>query len=194
MPFHSFFGFLVLVVNSSHPITVSFIFSQHNGDSLSPLLVVIFWLFFWFPRCQWVWPLIWIAAYIRNILLSGHIVAIYPPWKPASGLVLCSGGDAVDGDRSCRNTAPLSPLLAVGGPPVKNRPGSIIWEHRADIPRRWEHPRDLVSTLLWPSAVSLLSTPQLLGNRGISPIDSSGRTQLLGVEGNYESAAVFTGR
>ena len=36
--------------------------------------------------------------------------------------------------------------------------------------------------------------PQPLGNRGISQIDSSIQTQVPGVEGNYESAAVFTGR
>ena len=48
-----------------------------------------------------------------------------PPRKPFSGLVLCSGNDAVDGDRSCSDTAPLFPLLAAGGPPVKNRPGSL---------------------------------------------------------------------
>ena len=48
-----------------------------------------------------------------------------PSWKPASVLVLYSGNNTVDGDWSCSNTAPLSPLLATGGPPVKNRPGSL---------------------------------------------------------------------
>ena len=46
---------------------------------------------------------------------------------PASGLVLCSGEDAVDGDRSCSDTAPLSPPFAACGPPVKIRPGSLYY-------------------------------------------------------------------
>ena len=79
-----------------------------------------------FPHCPWVWPLIRIAAYIRTTLLSDHIVAIYiPPQKSASGPVLCSGDDAIDGDRSCSNTTPLLPLLVAGGPPVKIHPGSL---------------------------------------------------------------------
>ena len=67
------------------------------------------------------------------------------------------------------------------------------WYRRADSDRRWEHPPDMASTLLWPSIVRLLSTPQPLGNRGISLIHSSGWTKLLGMEGNFESVAVFTG-
>ena len=39
----------------------------------------LFFRFFWFPHCPWVWPLIWIADYIWTTLLSNHIVAIYPP-------------------------------------------------------------------------------------------------------------------
>ena len=41
------FSFLILIVTSSHPVTVSLFFSHHNGVvSLSLLLIVIFW-FFW---------------------------------------------------------------------------------------------------------------------------------------------------
>ena len=46
------FIFLVLVVTSSHPFTVSLFFSQRNGVvSPSLLLIVIFWLFFLFSNC-----------------------------------------------------------------------------------------------------------------------------------------------
>ena len=47
------------------------------------------------------------------------------PRRPASGIVLCSGDNAVNGNRYCSNNAPLSPILASGGPPVKIRPGSL---------------------------------------------------------------------
>ena len=81
--------------------------------------------FLGFPHFPWVLPLIQIAAYIRTTLLSDHIVAIYPPWKPDSGLVLCSGDDAVDGNWYCSNTTPISPLLASGSPHIKICPGSL---------------------------------------------------------------------
>ena len=117
-----------------------------------------------------------------------------PPLKPDSGIILFNDNDAVDGNQSCSDTIPLSSLIAVDGPPFKNRPGSIMRQRRADSVRRWEHPQDLASTILWPSTSRLLSMPQPLGDRGISPIQTSGRTQVLGVEGNYKSAAVFTGQ
>ena len=101
---------------------------------------------------------------------------------------------AVNGNRSYSSTAPLSPLLASGGPPVKNWPGSIIRRCRVDSSRRKEHLRYLASTSLWPSAVRFSSTLQPLGNRGISLINSSIWTQIFLVEGNYESAAVFIGQ
>ena len=80
-------------------------------------------------------------------MLSDHIVAIYPPRKPASGLVLCSGDDAVDGDRSCSDTTPLSHILAAGGPPVKKTPGSLydgaalIAPEGGNTCRIWRPPR-----------------------------------------------------
>ena len=55
-------------------------------------------------------------------------------------------------------------------------------------------PGDLASTSLWPLMVRLSSMQQPLGNRGISPIYSSGRAKVLGVEGSSESATIFTGR
>ena len=118
---------------------------------------------------------------------------ISPPWNPASGLVIYSGDDAVDVNRYCSDTAPLYPLLAAGGPLVKNWLGSIIRRRRANIARGWEHPWDLASTLLWPSTFRLLSMPQPLGDRVISPIDYSGPTQVSGMEGNSESSSVFMG-
>ena len=48
-----------------------------------------------------------------------------PPRKPTSGLVLCSGDDVINGDWYCSDTAPLSPLIAASGPPVKICPGSL---------------------------------------------------------------------
>ena len=59
---------------------VSFFFSQHNGVfHHQSCWLLFFGLFFGFPHCPWVWPLTQIAAYIRTIFLSDHIVAIYPP-------------------------------------------------------------------------------------------------------------------
>ena len=55
------------------------------------------------------------------IILSTHT----PPWKPDSGLVLCSINDAIDGNRFCSDTTPILTLLADGGPPVKLCPGSL---------------------------------------------------------------------
>ena len=69
------FRFLVFIVTSSHPVTVTLFFSQHNGVvSSSPLL----FFFCGFPHCLWVWPLIRTAVYIRTTFLIDHIVAIYP--------------------------------------------------------------------------------------------------------------------
>ena len=117
------FRFLALIVTSSHPVTASLFFSQHNGViSQSPLLIFCISFLTHFP---WVWLIIRIAAYVRTTFLSHHIVAIYPPRKPDSGLVLCSEDDAVDGDWYRSDTAPISPILPAGGPPVKNRPGSL---------------------------------------------------------------------
>ena len=48
-----------------------------------------------------------------------------PPRKPDSGLVPCNGDDAVDDDRSFRDTVPISLILAVGGPPIKNQTGPL---------------------------------------------------------------------
>ena len=79
MLFHSFLYFLsslLLLVILSWWV----FFSQHYSVvSPSTLLIVIFWVVFGFPHCPWVWPLTWIAAYIRTTFLSDHIVAIYPP-------------------------------------------------------------------------------------------------------------------
>ena len=125
--------------------------------------------------------------------MSDHIVAIYPPWKPASGLVLCSGNVAIDDDRSCSDTAPLSLLLADGSPAVEKSSRIIIRRRRADSASKWEHLRDLASTSLWPSMVRLLSMLQPLAEIGIFLIYSSRLTKVSGVEGNSESAAVFTG-
>ena len=125
-----------------------------------------------------------------SIILSSYT----PPWNPASGLVICSIDYAAGGDWSFSCTACLSHLLANGGPPVKNRPGSIIQWRRAYSARRRERPQDLESTSLWPSAVSFPHMPQPLVNIGISLITSSAWTQGSVVEGDSKSAAVFMGR
>ena len=92
-----------------------------------------------------------------------------PPWKPASVLFLCSGNGAADGNQSCRGTTPISYLLASGDPPVKKWQGSIIRRCCANSSRRRERPQYLVSTLLWPLAVRLSSSPKRLGGRATAP-------------------------
>ena len=101
------FRFLVLIVTSSNPVTVSLFLSQYNGVvSPSMLLIVVFGDFGGFPHCPQVWPLIWIAAYIRTTFWAIILSPYNPPRKPASGLVLCSGNDVVDGDWYFSNTIP----------------------------------------------------------------------------------------
>ena len=194
MPFHSFLDFYSLLL-LLFILSQWFFFSQHNGVvSPSPLLIFFWGYFFGFliaHECDHLFG----SLLTSKLLFWAIILSTYtPPRNHASGIVLCSVDKAVDGDQSCSYIAPLSPLISVGGPPVKNWPGSIIWQCRVDSARSWEHPRDMASTSLWPSTASLLSTPQLLGDRGISPINSSGQTRVSGMEGNYESAAVSTGR
>ena len=66
-----------------------------------------------------------------ELLFWAIILSPYnPPLKPDSGLVLCSGDDAVDGDWSCSDTAPLSPLLAASGHPSK-----FVLDHYTTVPR-----------------------------------------------------------
>ena len=61
-----------------------------------------------------------------KLLFRATILSPYNhPRNPASELVFCSGHDTVYGNWYCSNTAPLSPLLATGGPPVKIIPGSL---------------------------------------------------------------------
>ena len=118
----------VLIGTSSHPVTASFFFSHHNGVvSPSTLLIVIF--------CFFGGGVVRIAhecdhslgsLLTYELLCSAIIFLPYnPPQKPASGLVLCGGYDAINGDRSCSNTTHLSPLLAAGGPPIKSCPRSL---------------------------------------------------------------------
>ena len=161
------FRFLVLIVTLGHPVTVSLFFSQHNGVvSPSTLLIVIFWLFFWFPHCPWVWPLTRIAAYIQTNFLSDHIVAIYPPSEA------CFWTRPLQWRWHCRWRLILQwhhtsiPSSCCWQPTCKFFSWTIIQWCLADIARRWEHPRDLASTSLWPLKVRFLSTLQPLGERG----------------------------
>ena len=140
------FNFTFLIDLPSHCFTVSLFVSKHNG-LVAPSLSLFFFLgcFPSFPNCPWVWPLVRIAAYIQTTFMSDRIVAIYPPWRPASVLVLGSRNDGVDDEWSFIGTTPLPPLfpaggtttisatLSAGGPPIKNRPGSIIWQRCAVI-------------------------------------------------------------
>ena len=74
------FRFLVLIVTSSHPVTDSLFFSQHNGVvSLSPLLI-FFWGFLIAHECDHSL----IAAYTQTTFLSDHIVDIFPPSEACS--------------------------------------------------------------------------------------------------------------
>ena len=84
---------------------VSLFFSQHNGVfSPSTLLIVIFWVIFWFsslPMSVTTHSDCWLNT---NYFAKAIIFLPYtPPRKPASGLVLCSGDDAVDGSWSARH-------------------------------------------------------------------------------------------
>ena len=157
------------------------------------------WLLFlgvWggFPHCPWVWPLIRIAAYIRTTFLSDHIVAIYPPseacfWtRPLQWWRHCRWQPILQ--RHCTSIPSSCRWWSI----CKNSSRIIIWRFRADSVIRWEHPRDLTSTSLWSSTVRLSSMPQPLGDRGIFPIDSSGRTKVSGVEDNSKIVAVFMGQ
>ena len=119
------FRSLFLVVASSYPFMGSLIFSQKNGVvSSSPLLIAIFWFFF-FPLIAHDCDLSFGSLLTSELLYWAIILLLYtpPPQKPASGLVLWSGDDDVDDDRSFSDTALLSPLLAIGSPPVKKCPG-----------------------------------------------------------------------
>ena len=131
-----------------YSVKVSLFFSQHNGVvSPSPLLTVIFWFFFCFliaHECDHSFgSLLTSELFCWEIILSPYT----PSRKPASGLVLCSGDDAIDGDQSCSNTSSLSPILAAGSPPIKNRPGSLYDRAALIVPegenthRIWRPPR-----------------------------------------------------
>ena len=116
-----------------------------------------------------MWSLIRIAAYIRITLLGNHIVAICPPLEAC----LCSCPLQW---WWCRQWQPIFqwhhtsiPSSWHWGTTRQKLSRIIILRRRADSVIRWEHPRDLESTLLWPSAVRLSSMPQPLGNIVISP-------------------------
>ena len=154
------------------------------------------WFFFCFvfgyPHFPWVWLLIQIAAYIWTNLLSDNIVAIYPSSEACFWTCPLQW-------QQCRRWRPILQRYHTSIPsscrwrPTRQNPSRIIiW--RCDSARRWENLRDMASTLLGPSMVRLLSTPQLIGDRGIYPINSYGLKKVSGAEGNYESVAVFTGR
>ena len=66
---------IVAIILSQYIIIV---FSDNNGFvSLSMFLIVIFWNFSVTPPHRRVQPIIGIASYIGNALLSNHIIAIY---------------------------------------------------------------------------------------------------------------------
>ena len=105
---------------------MSLFFSQHNDVvSPSPLLIVFIFLYFCFlitHECDHSFQ----SLLTSKLLCWMIILSKYtPPWKPGSGLILCSGDDAVDGNQSCSDNAPLFPLLVADGLPVKIRPGSL---------------------------------------------------------------------
>ena len=76
------FRFLVLIVTSRHPATVSLFFSQHNGVVSPSPSIVFFHIYSWFHYCSRVRPLLWIAAYIGIDFLSDRIIVIYHDFYP----------------------------------------------------------------------------------------------------------------
>ena len=148
------FRFLVLIVTSSHPVMVSLFFSQHNGFvSPATLLIVIFWVY--------SLPMSVTTQSDRCLHMNyfGEAIILLPytpPWKPASVLVLCSGDNAAYVDWSCSDTAPLSPLLAAGVPPVKIRPGSLHDGAALIAPEDGNTLRALVRSRRWCPVVFLL--------------------------------------
>ena len=141
------FRFFFLIVTSRHPVVVSLFLSQYNGVfPPSTLLIVIFLGYFLgfliAHECDRS-----LEVLLRYELLCWAIILLpyTPPRKPAYGLVLCSGDDTVDGDWSCSETAPLSPILAAGSPPIKICPGSLyngdslivpfVLDHYTTVPR-----------------------------------------------------------
>ena len=63
----------------SHPVMVSlFSLSTMVFFQCQRCWLLLFWLFFGFPHCSWVWPFTRFAAYLQTTFLSDNIVAIYP--------------------------------------------------------------------------------------------------------------------
>ena len=142
---------------------VSLFFSQHNGVvSPSMLLIVNFWGFLGFflgfliaHECDHLLG----SLLTYKLLCWAIILSPYtPPRKPASGLVLCSGDDAIDGDWSWSDTAPLYPLINYGGPPVKFRPGSLYDGAALIAPEDGNTLRALVRSQRWCPVVFLLGS------------------------------------
>ena len=179
------FRFLVLVVTSSHPVKVSF-FLPEQLHHFTVTVVDCYLLVVFLVSSLSMSVTTCLDRFLNpNYFFEQQYCHHIPPWKSASGIVLCSGNKVINCDLSCSGTAPLYSLLAAGVPTVKNLTGSIIRHHHHEgSARRREHPRNIEYTLLWPSAVRFSSMPQRLGNRGISLINSSALTQVLGVEGN----------
>ena len=142
----------------SHPVMVSLFFSQRNGDfSPSTLLTVIFLGYFlgFLIAHECDHSLGSLLTY--ELIFSAIILSPYtPPQKPASGLVLSSGDEAVDGDWYCRDTTPLSPLLYAGSPPVKIRPGSLYDGAAMIAPEYGNTLRALVRSQRWCPVVFFL--------------------------------------
>ena len=127
---------------------MNFFFSQHNGVvSPSLLLIVILWFlggFLIVHECDHSFG----SLLTSELLCWAIIFSPYtPPQKPAYGLVLCSGDNTVNGDRSCSDSAPLSPLLTDSGPLVKIRSVSLydgatlIAPEDGNTRRIWRPPR-----------------------------------------------------
>ena len=197
MPFHSFLDFYSSLL----------------------LLVILSWWVFSSPstmvllHCQCCWLLLfgWFFYFIIahefdqsfGLMLTSELlcwVIIFSPYTPPPPSEAYFWNRPMQWQRRCR-CRPILQLHRSSStsscrwwPTCENLSRIIILWCRADILRRWDQPRDLAYTSLWPSTVRLLSTPQLLVNRGISLIDSSRQAKVSGVKGNFKSAAVLTGR
>ena len=80
-----------------------------------------------------MWSLVRIAAYTQTTFLSDHIVAIYPPLKHDSGLVLGISKDTIDGELYYIGTTPLFYLFFSLSAPhlyplfIDVVPDKVIW-------------------------------------------------------------------
>ena len=69
---------LVFIVTSSNTVTMSLFLFKPNGVVSPSLLLIVYFVFYLFPPCRWVWSLVDITDYIgsplRAIKLSLYFI------------------------------------------------------------------------------------------------------------------------